>query len=97
MEILHLTLKKRWFDMVLYDDKRDEYRDIKPYWTTRLCVNSKKLKYTHIKFTNGYGITRPCFVIKLKEILIGIGNPKWGAPVLKDVYILKLGDIIATN
>lgn len=34
---LHLTLKKKWFDMTKTKIKREEYRDIKPYWVTRLC------------------------------------------------------------
>lgn len=34
--ILYLTLKKRWFDMILYGEKKEEYREIKPYWINRL-------------------------------------------------------------
>ena len=34
---LHLTLKKKWFDMILSGEKKEEYREIKPYWVTRLC------------------------------------------------------------
>ena len=36
MKILHLTLKKKWFDMVASGEKKEEYRDIKIYWWTRL-------------------------------------------------------------
>lgn len=35
MKILHLTLKKKWFDMIGFY-KLEEYREIKPYWITRL-------------------------------------------------------------
>lgn len=34
--ILHLTLKKKWFDMTKEKIKREEYRDIKGYWASRL-------------------------------------------------------------
>ena len=34
--ILHLTLKKKWFDMILSGEKTEEYREIKPYWIKRL-------------------------------------------------------------
>ena len=37
MKILHLTLKKKWFDMILSGEKKEEYREIKPYWINRLC------------------------------------------------------------
>lgn len=33
---LHLTLKKQWFDMILSGEKKEEYREIKPYWENRL-------------------------------------------------------------
>lgn len=32
---LHLTLKKKWFDMVVSGEKKEEYREIKPYWIDR--------------------------------------------------------------
>lgn len=35
-KILHLTLKKKWFDMILSGEKKEEYRDLKPYWAKRL-------------------------------------------------------------
>lgn len=36
MKVLHLTLKKKWFDLILSGEKKEEYREIKPYWWTRL-------------------------------------------------------------
>lgn len=49
---LHLTLKKKWFDMIASGEKKEEYREIKPYWVNRLtwhehheevsCANSLK-------------------------------------------------------
>ena len=38
-KILHLTLKKKFFDMIASGEKKEEYRAIKPYWVSRL-VNS---------------------------------------------------------
>ena len=32
---LILPIKKKWFDMILSGEKREEYREIKPYWKTR--------------------------------------------------------------
>ena len=34
--MLVLPIKKKWFYMILTGEKREEYRDIKPYYTTRL-------------------------------------------------------------
>jgi hypothetical protein len=36
MKPLHLTLKKKWFDMTASCEKPEEYREIKPYWISRL-------------------------------------------------------------
>ena len=33
--MLTLPIKKKWFDMILLGEKTEEYREIKPYWTTR--------------------------------------------------------------
>ena len=30
MKTLHLNLKKKWFDMILSGEKKEEYREIKP-------------------------------------------------------------------
>lgn len=35
-KILHLTLKKKWYDMILSGEKKEEYREVKPYWIARL-------------------------------------------------------------
>lgn len=41
MKILHLTIKKKWFDMIFHLDpekrKKEEYREIKKYWISRFC------------------------------------------------------------
>ena len=35
-KVLTLTVSKQWFDMIVADEKTEEYRDIKPYWASRL-------------------------------------------------------------
>lgn len=37
MKTLHLTLKKKWFDLFLDGIKKEEYRQIKAYWIKRFC------------------------------------------------------------
>ena len=34
-KMLILPIKKKWFDMILSGDKKEEYREIKPYYETR--------------------------------------------------------------
>ena len=40
MKTLHLTLKKKWFDMILSREKKEEYREIKRHWIQQLCTNN---------------------------------------------------------
>jgi hypothetical protein len=52
-KILYLTLKKKWFDLIKSGEKKIEYREIKPYWTKRLCENGLKREDRHF----GWGFT----------------------------------------
>lgn len=36
MRTLSLVLKRKWFDMIASGEKTEEYREIKPYWESRL-------------------------------------------------------------
>ena len=40
--MLILPTKGKWFNMILSGDKREEYREIKPYYTTRFKPANKK-------------------------------------------------------
>lgn len=45
-KILHLTLKKKWFDMIVSGEKKEEYREITGYWAQRLLLNEDGNKYS---------------------------------------------------
>lgn len=34
--MLTLPIRKKWFDMILSGEKKEEYRELKPYWESRL-------------------------------------------------------------
>ncbi|MCP4988679.1 MAG: ASCH domain-containing protein [Colwellia sp.] len=89
MKILHLTLEIKWFDMIASGEKKEEYREIKPYWTTRLINKT----FDVVLFRNGYSKNAPSILVEMNGCEVGRGNPKWGAPN-KNVYIIHLGKII---
>jgi len=89
--VLYLTLKKKWFDMIASGEKREEYREMKPYWHKRLCNK----EYDVIHFRNGYNKDSPTMIVELKEICHSLGIVEWGAPEAKPVYILRLGAILS--
>lgn len=46
MKTLHLNLKRKWFDMILSGEKKEEYRDVSYYYISRLFDFKKSpMKY----------------------------------------------------
>lgn len=80
--ILHLTLKKEWFDKIASGEKTVEYREAKPFWDSRFLNpgarrNGDELtfdfgfplrEYDYIIFKNGYGENVPT----IKAAFIGL-------------------------
>ncbi len=105
MKILHLSLKTKWYRMIESGEKTEEYREITPYWTSRLVDIEKFESYTHIpyryydvvEFTLGYPKkedTDRRMTFKVIGIEQAMGNPIWGAPTDRCVYIIRLGSRI---
>ena len=76
MAILKLTLKKKWFDMILSEKKTEEYREIKDYWSKRLVAKVKVfgdyLPLNKFMINNGFSyqitkIRNPNMLVKFKE------------------------------
>ena len=42
-KVLTLTVSKQWFDMIVSGKKNEEYREIKPYWVSRLFQNNSNI------------------------------------------------------
>lgn len=99
MKILHLTLKKKWFDMIASGEKKEEYREIKPYWVTRLAnvvVRGETFQrwWDAVEFRNGYSKYAPKVMLTWKGIEVREGNPHWGAELGKKYFVIKLGERI---
>lgn len=68
--------------MIVKGNKREEYRQIKPYWTKRLFAH----KYKYVCFHRAYTNTTMSF--QVENITLGFGNQNWGALGCQ-VYIIK--------
>ena len=55
-QVLNLVLENNYYDMILHKTKKEEYREIKPYWTKRLFSLSPEINVnaTEIRKENGY-------------------------------------------
>jgi len=105
MKVLHLTLKRKWFDMIASGEKKEEYREIKMYWAVRLQngfpaefgidkgPNADWKDYDYIHFSNGYNRPRTMNV-EFKGVAISEGKPEWGAEPGREYFVIKLGKII---
>lgn len=103
--MLILPIKKKWFDMIKSGEKKEEYREIKPYWRSRLgwfdvniyykpeyAKNMKNEPFL-IKFRNGYGDKRPTITCKCL-LHTGRGKTEWGAEPGKEYYILEILEVL---
>ena len=103
---LKLTLKKKWFDMILSGEKKEEYREVKNHWIQRLtipmpCFNNGYEficdEFSLIEFSNGYGSNVPKFIIECKNIHTGFGKTEWGAEENVNYFVITLGQIVSTS
>ena len=76
--------------MIASGVKKEEYREMKPYWNKRLLNNG----YEAICFRNGYAKNAPRITVEFTGLLSGLGIIEWGAPEIEPVFILKLGNIL---
>jgi hypothetical protein len=70
MKVLHLTVKKKWFDMIASGEKKEEYRGIKGHWVTRLMQLDKPFEMDQ-------------FFIRYNDIT-GAFHFSWGLKSTKD-------------
>ncbi len=107
MKTIDLVLKAEWYDMIASGEKREEYREIKPYWEKRMrcqpyfgcgirqvCKQTSKVAGGCERFTNvrfRRGYTSKAMMFEIESITIGRGKPEWGAPDY-DVFIIRLGE-----
>lgn len=95
--ILRLTIKKEWYDLIKSGVKTEEYREIKEYWNQRLRPNGDIKEFDFIEFKNGYSKTSPVLITECNGITIG--NPKQAGANLfeNDVFIISIGRIVWSN
>ena len=96
--MLTLPIKKKWFDMILSGEKKEEYRNLSSYYWTRFMNIWGDAAYwgepRQIKFKNGYRKGSPSFVATC-TLATGFGKEEWGAEQGKKYYILTIKSIEA--
>ena len=100
--MLVFPIKKKWFDMILSGEKKEEYRELKPYYKSRIrkefsCYPYSGIPcgedYQNVEFRNGYGSSVPAF-IALCKVDIKTGKPEWGAEPGVEYYVFSIDKIV---
>ncbi len=105
--MLTLPIKKKWFDMILSGEKKEEYREAKQYYKGRFLnlfdivdegdgqlINPfEENPEREIMFRNGYGKNSPSFVARC-TLSIGEGREEWGAEPGKKYFVLTVKEIL---
>ena len=82
--MLTLPIKKKWFDMILSGEKKEEYREIKPYYMIRF----RNMMSVHPLVSDNAVIER------LRKWQVGTGKEEWGAEKGKEHFILTVQEIL---
>lgn len=97
--MLVLPIKRKWYEMILSGKKKEEYREIKPYYTSRFMGNGLLLMDGTpndwggmIIFRNGYSKNSPQFEAEV-NLRIDKGRQEWGAEPGKTYYVLTIEKI----
>ena len=108
--VLDLVLKVEWYDMIAAGIKKEEYRELKPFYKQRLeriafhsggatphghpIMDVSVCRQDYDVVRFHRAYTNTTMELECKGIRIGRGKPEWGAPTDKDVYIISLGDFV---
>lgn len=104
---LILPIKRKWFDMILQGVKKEEYREIKPYWEKRFVAYFGRIydfqgsephwkwidQPKYVVFRNGYKKDSPQFTAEC-TIREGTGCEEWGAVKGVSYYVLTVHRIL---
>lgn len=104
-----LPIRKKWFDMILSGEKKEEYREIKPFYMARfrnmLCISPIVSNSTFIeRLRKGekflYEIRfrngysqKSPSFVAKCQLSVGTGREEWGAEKGKEYFILTIHQI----
>ncbi len=90
-----LPIKRKWYDLILSGEKKEEYRERKPYYTTRFAKVFPAGQWDKPKtifFRNGYSTKSPEFMAEC-TLSVGEGKPEWGAEPGTRYYVLSIKEV----
>lgn len=95
--ILPLVLKGKWYDLIDSGEKKEEYREDKPYWDVRLghWLNKAQSKglIPVVAFSLGYKPATMFFRVPAYPVMYEdeARHPEWGETAVPH-YVIELGE-----
>lgn len=84
--MLTLPIKREWFEMIKSGKKREEYRELNPYYTSRFAHLGNS---GYVLFRAGYSSSSPTLEAFV-NVKCGVGRPEWGAVPNRPYFILEI-------
>ena len=99
MKILHLTLRKKWFNLIKAGEKVNEFREYKQYWIARLEDGKGNLKkFDIVRFRAGYSKSAPTIDVEFIDSFRCYAPGGWigdcGECVPEKSIVIKLGRVL---
>ena len=107
--MLILPIERKWLNMILSREKKDEYREIKPYWTVRIIrwlgfPSEETEDVLDLLGTQGTSKALPVIlqngyrrnspeVEVMCKLSVGTGKEEWGAVPGKEYYRFHIEQI----
>jgi hypothetical protein len=90
VKVLHLNLKKKWFDMIRSGVKTEEYRELKKYWYMRLWDDDTD--YDFVCFRNGYSPIADEIIFEFGGVSMAMPNIDWTDKPDQVCFVITLGE-----
>lgn len=94
MTSITLTIAEPWFSMIKSGIKKEEYREIKPFYDSRFRGGKH---FDYIRLVNGYSRLSPVVFLIDPAIEIRAGKQEWGAKDNKTNYYVITWKNLAFN
>ncbi|RYZ47920.1 MAG: ASCH domain-containing protein [Sphingobacteriales bacterium] len=93
MKPLFLILKGEWYDRILSGEKKEEYRDLTPFWEKRL---RKTPTPRQVIFQHGYTRNARRMLVEIEQISVAQPKRRYTdeqADITRRCFVLRLGAV----
>lgn len=87
--MITLPIKKKWFDMIVSGQKKEEYRAFTQRYSSMFFKAADVNGEFWCILRNGYSLKSPAITVRV-SLSIGKGRPEWGAEIGEQYFVLKI-------